>query len=166
MVPRRSIGATRRPMTEAGPEALLHSKPSEQKLKQKQTRVRGQVLILKVQYRYRRGFTADLRSAKLHGERPPWAGEGVILADTILPTFGPLFQCICMVFLEVTGGEIYRQGSVLSSFNLDRASRAQGAFRIATGRFTSPPTPTSTPPGPRSPPGARRSSPPTSHRTL
>jgi hypothetical protein len=38
-----------------------------------------------------RGFAADLPSAKLQGERPPWVGEGV-LGRRHFTTFGPLFQ--------------------------------------------------------------------------
>ena len=129
---RRIIGASRRPVAEAGPEALPQSEPHKQQLKQKQTRVGGQVLILKVQHGYGRGFTANLPSAKLHGERPPWVGCGV-LDKRHFTSSGPLFQYICTVFLEVTKGEIYRQKAGLSKFNLDRASRSQMSFSYATG---------------------------------
>ena len=97
-----------RPLPSRHLRSCPHKTVKRQKLKQKQTRVGGQVLILEVQHGYAGGFTADLLSAKLHGERPPWVGWGV-LDKRHFTNSGPLFQQILTVFLEVTRGEIYRQ---------------------------------------------------------
>ncbi|MGC2197848.1 MAG: hypothetical protein WA628_24475, partial [Terriglobales bacterium] len=111
-------------MAEGVAQPLLEVESLEEELKQKQTGKGGQLLVFEQQVGSGVGFTPNLFSAKLHGERSPWVGDGV-LDNTILPILGPLFHKSSR-FLELTEGAVQRQSHNAVQTPADRPLSAFG----------------------------------------
>src|SRR6202163_1450642 len=131
-----AIGAQ---VAEGDAQPLLEIQSLKEELKQKQAGKGSQLLVFEQQVRSGVGFAPNLFSAKLHVERSPWVGDGVLTTPSY-QSWDRFFHKSSR-FLDLTDGAVQRHGPDVDQTPTDRPLTAFDRDSLCNWRVTSPSSP-------------------------